>query len=202
MGQEHLLDGLRQNVDELLTRHHADIEKVKSLTSDVLPQEPMYDEIFLLRFVITHSKKGSCDFEAAREAIRKTIAWRTENAEVLERTVATGKAPHEEICMKFNTCGYAGDLGGYEPIFVVRTGHCNSKGLMSTLSIDQVTEWLHFSREIAFRKCDERTRKTRVMVKNITIIDLAGYSIFAGDSRFDQCLRKASDLSALYYPQV
>ena len=189
--------GLRANVDELLTKHQADIEEVKRLTAGILPTDPMYDDLFLLRFVITHSKKGSCDFAEAADAVRKAMEWRIKNADILERTVTTRRAPNEEMCMKFNTCGYAGDLGGHEPIFVVRTGHCNSKGLMSTLSMEQVTDWLHFSREIAFRKCDERTRKTRMMIKTITIIDLAGYSLFAGDSRFDKCLRKASELSAL-----
>ena len=194
--------GLRANVDQLLAQHKTDVEQLQSLSSGFLPTAPLYDEIFLLRFVLTHSKKGTCDFQEAIEALKKTVAWRTENAEILERTVATGKAPNQELCMKFNTCGYAGDLGGYEPIFVVRTGHCNSRGLMSTLSMEEVTDWLHFSREIAFRRCDERTRKTRMMIKTITVIDLAGFSLFAGDSRFQKCLTKASELSALYYPQV
>ena len=194
--------GLRANVDELLAKHQTDIEEVKKLTAKVLPKDDMYDDIFLLRFVITHSKKGACDFAEAVEALRKTIEWRIKNADILDQTVSTGKAPNEEMCMKFNTCGYAGDLGGYEPIFVVRTGHCNSKALMSTLSMEQVTDWLNFSREIAFRKCDERTRKTRMMIKTITIIDVANYNIFSGDRRFDTCLNKASELSALYYPQV
>jgi hypothetical protein len=194
--------GLRASVDELLVKHQADIEEVKKLAADFLPKDAMYDDIFVLRFVITHSKKGSCDFGEAVEALRKTIDWRLKNAEILEQTVATGKAPNEDMCMKFLTCGYAGDVGGYEPIFIVRTGHCNSKAMMSTLSIEQVTDWLNYSREIAFRKCDERTRKTRMMIKTITILDLAGFSIFAGDSRFNKCQRKASELSALYYPQV
>jgi hypothetical protein len=194
--------GLRANVDELLAKHQADIEEVKRLSADFLPEDAMYDDIFVLRFVITHSKKGPCDYAEAVNALRKTVEWRLKNADILEQTVATGKAPNEDMCMKFNTCGYAGDLGGYEPIFVVRTGHCNSKALMSTLSIEQVTDWLHFSREIAFRKCDERTRKTRMMIKTITVIDVANYNIFTGDRRFDTCLNKASELSELYYPQV
>jgi hypothetical protein len=32
-----------------------------------------------------------------------------------------------------------------------------------------------------------------MMIKNITIIDLAGWSVFAGDSRFEKCLQKASN---------
>ena len=201
----HFEGGMRENVDELLQKYKTEIGTLRSKVADVFPQDQpdFYDDLFVMRFVMTHSKGGKeCNFKDAEDALRKTLAWRKQHAELLKRTYDTQKAPNTDMCEKFNTVGYAGDLGGLEPIFVVRTGHCNSKGLMNSLTAEQVTDWLHFSREIAFRMCDERTRKTRTMIKNITIIDLAGWSIFAGDSRFEKCLQKASELSAIYYPQL
>ena len=197
--------GMRDNVDELLERYRPDIDSLRRRTKDVFPadQPDFYDDLFLLRFVMTHSKGGKeCKMEEAEDALRKTLTWRAQHAELLKKTWETRVAPNQETCMKFNTCGFAGDLGGMEPIFVVRTGHCNSRGLMNTLTEDQVRDWLHFSREIAFRICDQRTRMSRLMIKSITVIDLAGWSIFAGDSRFEKCLQKASELSAIYYPQL
>jgi hypothetical protein len=191
----HFEGGMRENVDELLGKYKADIDDLRKKVADVMPtdQPDFYDDLFLMRFVMTHSKGGKeCNLKEAEDAVRKTIEWRTKHEELLKRTWETRKAPNEEVCKKFNTVGYAGDLGGLEPIFVVRTGHCNSKGLMNSLTQEQVTDWLHFSREIAFRICDQRTREQRIMVKNITIIDLAGWSMFAGDSRFEKCLQKAS----------
>ena len=201
----HFEGGMRESLDELLVKYKSEIDTLRQKVTDVFPQdEPdFYDDLFIMRFVMTHSKGGKeCNYKDAEDALRKTIAWRKQHADLLKRTFETGKAPNEDICMKFNTVGYAGDLGGLEPIFVVRTGHCNTKGLMNTMTEDQVRDWLHFSREIAFRICDQRTRETRTMIKNITIIDLAGWSMFAGDSRFEKCLQKASELSAIYYPQL
>ncbi len=192
-------------LDARRTGLQADIATLRQKVTDVFPtdQPDFYDDLFVMRFVMTHSKGGTtCKMGEAEDALRKTLAWRKQHSELLQRTWETGKAPNEEVCKKFNTVGYAGDLGGLEPIFVVRTGHCNTKGLMNSLPQEKVTDWLHFSREIAFRLCDEKTRKTRKMIKNITIIDLAGWSLFAGDSRFEKCLQKASELSAIYYPQL
>ncbi len=217
--------GMRLDIDKLLVEHQNLIEELRNRTNDVLLQDPAtYDDIFLLRYVLTHSKKGGMD--AAEDAVRKTITWRTENDVVLKKVAATGKAPHEDVMMKFNTIGYACDLAGYEPVFVVRTGHCNQKGLMSTLTIDQACDWLHYSKELYWQLCDQRTRKTRKLIKvaprrdscllvpkhrafdkwwyvqMITVIDWEGLSLFGGDSRFHKALGKSSEMSALYYPQV
>ncbi len=81
----------------------------------MLLQDPAtYDDIFLLCYVLTHSKKGVMD--AAEDAVRKTITWRTENDVVLKKILATGKAPHEDVLAKFNTMGYACDLAGRWPL--------------------------------------------------------------------------------------
>ena len=131
------------DIDNLLIEHKSLIEELRSRTNDVLLKDPSsYDDIFLLRYVLTHYKKGGMG--AAADAVRKTIAWRTENSVVLEQVAATGKAPHEDIVRRFITAGYACDLQGYEPLWVVRTGHINQKGMMSTLTIEQVGDWLHY----------------------------------------------------------
>ena len=128
--------GMRMSVDTLLEQHCSQVEELRTRTADVLPAYA--DDIFLLRYVLTHSKRGTFNVISAGEALRQTIRWRAENAAVLEKTVATGKGPHDDIATKFNTIGYAGDLGGHEPVYVLRTGLCNLKGLMSTLTHDQV----------------------------------------------------------------
>ena len=158
--------GMRLDIDQLLDNHRSEISDLRARTSDLLSRNPsFYDDIFLLRYILTHSKKGG--IEVAADAVRKTIAWRTENEVVLEKIALTGEAPHKDIMLRFNTAGHACDLGGYEPVWVVRTGHSNQRAMMSTLSIDQVKDWLHYSKEVFFRLCDERTRKTRKLVKVI-----------------------------------
>jgi hypothetical protein len=193
--------GMRKNVDELLSEHKAAIEELRSAVADCLPKnDAFYDEIFLLRFVLTWEKKGG--LAESSKAVRETVAWRTEHAEALAHTVRTGKAPGEEIMDKFNTAGYAGTLGGVEPLFIVRTGFCNLKGLMNACSMEEVARLATFSKEVAFQQCDAKTRKTRQLVKMISIIDLEGFSMFGGDSRFHKALGESSKQAAVYYPQL
>jgi hypothetical protein len=40
--------------------------------------------------------------------------------------------------LRFQTTGYSGTLGGMEPLYIVRTGLCNIKGLMNSMPFDQV----------------------------------------------------------------
>jgi hypothetical protein len=156
--------GMRLDIDKLLVEHQSLIKGLRSRTEDVLLKDPVsYDDIFLLRYVLTHNKRDGMD--AAEDAVRKTIAWRSEKESVLNMAAATGKAPYDDIAMKFSTCGYACDLAGCEPVWVVRTGHQNQKALMSTLTQEQVVEWMHCSKEVFWQICDQRTRKTRKLVK-------------------------------------
>ena len=59
---------------------------------------------------------------------------------------------------------------------------------MSTLTSEQVTDWLHYTKEVSWQHCDSITRRSRRLTKLITVIDMAGFSLFGGDSRFYKCL--------------
>jgi hypothetical protein len=192
--------GMRLNVDELLDQRKAKIEELKARLGTALPQSQEFDDIFLLRFVLTWEKKGGMG--EAEKAIRSTIAWRTENAKTLAETRRTGVAPHEAKFLKFQTTGYSGDLAGLEPLYIVRTGLCNVKGLMNSMPYDEVADFLLLSKEVAYARCDALTRKTRQLIKMITVVDMAGYSMFGGDSRFYKALGESSKKSAEYYPQL
>ena len=67
---------------------------------------------------------------------------------------------------------------------------------------EQIGDWLHYTKEKVWRECDKKTRETRLLTKEISVIDMANFSIFGGDSRFYKCLGEASKLSAIYYPQL
>jgi hypothetical protein len=58
--------------------------------------------------------------------------------QILAETRRTGVAPYEDKFLKFQTTGYSGTLGGMEPLYIVRTGLCNIKGLMNSMPFDQV----------------------------------------------------------------
>ncbi len=78
-----------------------------------------YDDIFLLRYVLTWESKGG--LEESSKAVRETVQWRTKHTDVLARTAATGLSPHKDVGQYFQTAGYIGEMGGVEPLFCVRT---------------------------------------------------------------------------------
>ena len=194
--------GMRANVDVLLKNKKESIQKLRSkIDKKLLAMDTkQYDDIFLLRYVLTHKD----DYEKAADCVKQTILWRKENSETIESSVKTGFGPKHDIAVRFNTVGHAGSLPapGNEPIYVVRTGYCDIKGLMNTMTHDEVVDWLHYTKEKVWRECDKKTRETRLLTKEISVIDMANFSIFGGDSRFYKCLGEASKLSAIYYPQL
>ena len=80
--------------------------------------------------------------------------------------------------------------------------HYQESILYVYLKNDEVVDWLHYTKEKVWRECDKKTRETRLLTKEISVIDMANFSIFGGDSRFYKCLGEASKLSAIYYPQL
>ena len=57
---------------------------------------------------------------------------------------------------------------------------------------EEVADFLLMSKEVAFVRCDALARKTRQLIKMITVLDMAGYSMFGGDSRFYKALGESS----------
>jgi hypothetical protein len=56
----HFAGGMRDSVDELLVKYEKEIGELRSNVADVFPtdQPGFYDDLFLMRFVMTHSKDG------------------------------------------------------------------------------------------------------------------------------------------------
>ena len=82
--------------------------------------------------------------------------------------------------------------------------YCNVVGLLNSLTVDQVTDSQTFDKEIAFQKCDKKTRETRQLVKMIAVIDLAEFSLFGNgnDKRFFKSQGDSSKIAAKVYPQL
>mmetsp|Transcript_38149 Transcript_38149/g.93725 ORF Transcript_38149/g.93725 Transcript_38149/m.93725 type:complete len:418 (+) Transcript_38149:397-1650(+) len=198
------MEATRQNVDALLEERKSEIEELQARCKDVLPPVEEYDDIFLLRYVLTHlkGKGGSASgMDKAEKAVRETVEWRQKHKDILEEVRRTGKAPHHDIASNFFTGGRCGDFNGLEPVWCARVGHCNFKGLMSTLSVEEVSDWLHYTKEFNYNLCDKRTRETRKLIKCITVVDFSNFSLFGGDRRFYQAVGDSSKRAAILYPQ-
>ncbi|CAK4086291.1 unnamed protein product [Aphanomyces euteiches] len=119
-------------LDALLNKHKADIISLKEHLQDVL--EPQYDDIWLLRFVLTNG-----NVQDAIEPCRYTIEWRNARKDLLDR-VHAGEMPalHDQVT-KFQVAGEHKLTKYGEPLFIVRIGLSNSKALMEALPFDDIT---------------------------------------------------------------
>lgn len=89
-----------------------------------------------------------------------------------------------------------------EPVQLIRAGKSNVHRLMDEYAFDDVVIFLNFQKEQAHLLCDEATRRTRRLVKMVTVVDMHSSRFSDNDNRFFKALGQASHESELYYPQL
>lgn len=199
----------QQNIDELLEAHAADVEALRAfvLASEaaaLFKPAAEHDAIFLLRFLLSNPEKGGKNVsKAAQHAVVQTLLWRRDNAELLAIAATTGEHPKAKEMSRLTISGLenAPTLLD-EPVLTVRAGKSNVKQLMDEYDEEAVVEYLNFYKEVAALRCDAATRKTRRLVKMITIIDMQNSRLSNNDKRFFKALGRSSKDAELYYPQL
>ncbi|EKX53551.1 hypothetical protein GUITHDRAFT_100538 [Guillardia theta CCMP2712] len=189
----------RQDVDALLSNYRSQIEFLQQKVSDILPKTKEFDEIFILRYVLSYVDREG--LTAAEKAIRERIKFRKENDACIQEIISTKVMPNVEKLDEFKI-SHIGDLDGKEPLIYFRIGHFNSKGIMNIYTHEQVVNYISLGREFLFQLCDARTRQTRKLIKIIAILDFDNFSIFRRDGRFAKAAGEASKYSSLIHPQL
>lgn len=192
------------NVDDLLEKHAADIVKLRA---DIADDERFadgannripYDDIFLLRFLLSNGPGKS-----AEKAVRATLEYRAKNAELLARCAAGESHPLAESMCKLSISEiYSEPTEAGEPVQLIRAGKSNVKKMMDGYSADDVVENMNYQKEQAFILCDDATRRTRSLVKMVTVVDMHSQRFSDNDKRFYKALGRASKDSELFYPQL
>ena len=139
----------RENIEDLLAKHIEAVGELRAAVIDILPTASVdgvaYDDIFLLRFILSYKNS-----KAATSPCRETLQWRIEHADILHKLTAGGKdaIPHNDTFMKFQTVGdISAEFAGWTT-YVVRTAHSDRPALMSALTVEQVSDYLHYSKEL------------------------------------------------------
>ncbi len=88
-------------------------------------------------------------------------------------------------------------------MFVVRAGLCNPHALLKVVTPAELLSWLMFQKERAFLQCDAATRERRVLVKMLSVVDLAGVTLAMGtETQFQKTIGESGKLSEEVYPQL
>jgi len=183
------------SVDQLLFTHAAAIAALRADLGSAAP--PQYDDIWLLRYVLS--------FPVAQErieALRKGIAWREANAEMLADAAAGRPPPCNSVIGAYQVAGFHGATRFGDPLFVVRSALCQPAEVMKVCSVEEFTAWLMYWREVGFLMCDKETRARGYLVKQLTLIDLKDSPFGSFDRKHFTALGESSKVSEYVYPQL
>ena len=162
----------------------------------LLEEDDLLPDLFFLRYLLSFKS-----VDKAVAPLKSALEWRQENREKLKLIKDGGDEPHHDTMARFQCTGWCGAFFG-GPVFVVRTSHSDTRGLMNTLTPEQVTESMTIQKEQAYRACERATRESGFITKMTTVIDLEGFRLLDGDRRFFKCLGASSKQSSMYYPQL
>ena len=195
-------DGVREEIAELRQR-------MGSALPDADPVGVPFDELFLLRFVLSFESA-----EAAEPKLRGCVEWRMAN-QVVQQAARENFAGNygavdalmpQLVGIKQRMSGKlhrkVTALGG--PVYNIRACLNDEKALVAYLkenSFTMLRDFMLLQRETAFHICDMETRRTGRLVKMMTWYDINGMSI-ALDRRLMSEMGAISKLSESLYPQL
>ena len=188
------------NIDDLLTQHADAIATLRKAVADDANLTSEVDDIWLLRFILSNGSASK-----AEGPLRATLAYRAEHRERLAQAASEYSDPKHLDMSKYSIAdllpAHVTSLSN-EPILVVRVGRSDVKALMDRYTEDEVVDSLNYSKETAFRRCDQATRETRRLVKMITVLDMAAMKLSGNDKRFMKALGRSSREAEVRYPQL
>jgi hypothetical protein len=179
-----------RDVEQLKQRHGDTIAKVREILGAEISSKE-HDDLFILRYVLSFEKPDVC-----AEAIRKGLAWRLENAELIAMVDRGEEVACRDVIKQFAISDHhPKPLADGSPLLVTRAGLCDLSGLLNNVKSEDLVSWLMWLNEFGYRECDRVTRETGRLTKLIRVNDMN----FAGllqDRGFFSAIGKSSRVAA------
>jgi hypothetical protein len=203
----------RLHVHELISQHRLAIDQLAEALrtgDDPLYQPSKHDDLWILRFVLSHQGKHS----AALKAIRHTLAYRQEHGwderDIRYSVPGTSSSyvdcPAMLTMKKYNAddtfqwCLPHGDRGTV--CLFARIAGSDQHGLVANVDESMWRDAFQFVTEWAFQWCDYITRTTGRLTKNLRLIDLAGLSFRDVNSEVSRRDSRNMAITEDCYPQL
>mmetsp|Transcript_9266 Transcript_9266/g.13616 ORF Transcript_9266/g.13616 Transcript_9266/m.13616 type:complete len:295 (+) Transcript_9266:43-927(+) len=203
-------------VSTLLTEHRDQINRLEEIAGKYAnaPTDP----IFYLRYCL-----GDKADEDVEEQLKSTLEWRQgDGADICASATAainlalssdTGPwdnapvrdmAPHASIVNKYITPSQclttptnSGDL-----CYIIRASRVDDVALMSEVSVEQMTEFFLYCKEVNFLVANMRSAASDKLACVVTANDLAGVKLIGGDATFRKALSASSNKANELYPNL
>jgi hypothetical protein len=183
------------DLDALLTEHAAAIAALRTSLGSALPAT--WDDLWLLRFVLSNP---AVDMRVTKALA--AIKWRHENAAMLA-DAAAGR-PHEltaALAPHFIVGIHGASVFG-EPLMILRVGISDGAAFVAAAPPERLCDFLMYTREVLYMRCDAETRRQRKLIKTFSIIDAAGTRLSQFNREAALLLDRTGKLSDAIYPQL
>lgn len=187
-------------VSEAIEKHKALIAtlRIKCKEEIALDSKQFDDDLFLVRFCLSH--KG--DEAKTIEALKESIAFRFKNREILAKLATGWEHPDEKKLREVAPAGYHGGLRDGSVLFIIRGGLVSADRIFAHCTEDEVRNGVIFSKEILYAMCDKKTRETGTIKKVVSVMDLSGGSVFDVNRRMINLMGSVSKQESNCYPNL
>lgn len=206
-------------VSQLLSEHAADIVALKDVAKSIVESvdlEPYNQDVYYLRFCLRTKKlpeqlellrdnlkwrmnEGKAICDAAHDAVNEATAeGRWNNEPVLKRAPCGDKISKyltSEICLTSTTS--EGDL-----VYCLRSGRIDDVAMMNEVTVQEMTDFLVYAKEINARICNRRSLVQDRVVATVFANDLSGAKLMGGSKEFRQALGASGKIAEHNYPRM
>lgn len=201
-------------VSTLLKENDSKISKLKDIASQY-PGAPS-DDIFYLRYALSSKEDDELETQ-----LKETLSWRNNEgqdiciaaASAVEAAMSGGKwdnevvrdsAPNAASVNKYitptqclTTPVNSGDL-----CYCIRAGKIDDNALMNEVSLEQMTDFFLYCKEVNALVANMRSEQTDKLVTVLTANDLSGVKLVGGSADFRKALSAASTKANDLYPNL
>jgi len=205
------------SIGALLDKHADTISQLKNIANEKFPDAAPSDSIFYLRYCL---KDGSTD-EELKTLLENNMKWRVNEGKdivqaaknAVEAATSSGSwnndpvrdmSPHADIVNKFITPAQCltTTLNSGDLCYCIRAGQINDVALMSELTLEQLTEFFLYVKEVNAIVANMRSLSSDKLVTVTTANDLNGVKLIGGDATFRKALSASSTKANELYPSL
>jgi len=175
------------------------------------------DSVFYLRYCLGSENDDNSDLIVK---LQSNLEWRAGEGKLIcdsaktaveaatstespwDNTPVQTMAPHAQVVNKYVTSSSAlttptrkGDLS-----YIVRAGEIDDVSLMSEITVEHLTEFFLYCREVNSIVANARSQQSDKLVSVITVNDLTGVKLIGGDATFRDALSATSAKTNELYP--
>jgi hypothetical protein len=195
----------RERLNDLISKHASKLSSLRSIVSRDANYEPaLHDDIWLLRFLLTHLPKGG--IAAAASAATETMAWRRAHGMDDPKLPVAQKVG--SVAKMYAALRDPAAISYFVPdadrglLLVAVPALIDFHKASTTLTEEEQKEAHRLSTEWVFRFCDAATRRTGYLTKYVRIVDLEGLKFSHINREFQRRDSKNSKAIESAYPQL